>query len=209
MEKTKRCTRCGVEKLRAQFSAHTQAKDGLQAHCKECCAEKARLRRVGKPCITCGSPKEVGVPKGARLCMTCSTTCFVCKAAPRQKQHRLCKACAAAREKVRNARPDRLRKGRITRIASKFQVPRTVAEVLADAKLCGACGKFMQRPGEAHVDHCHGTGKVRGVLCFNCNAALGHVGDCPNRLRLLIAYLTVTETASAPIAIPAPDHLKE
>lgn len=55
--------------------------------------------------------------------------------------------------------------------------------------VCEACGKKGERVGEMHVDHCHDTGAVRGVLCFNCNAALGHVNDSIERLQSLIRYL--------------------
>lgn len=50
---------------------------------------------------------------------------------------------------------------------------------------CKACGA---KDG-LHVDHDHSTGKVRGVLCFNCNAILGHARDNVQVLRNLIAYL--------------------
>ncbi|WP_427925502.1 endonuclease domain-containing protein [Streptomyces sp. cg40] len=40
-----------------------------------------------------------------------------------------------------------------------------------------------------HVDHCHETGRVRCVLCFNCNSAIGKLGDDPDAVRRAAAYL--------------------
>lgn len=41
----------------------------------------------------------------------------------------------------------------------------------------------------ARVDHCHTSNKIRGLLCNNCNLALGGVRDNPATLRRLMAYL--------------------
>ena len=40
-----------------------------------------------------------------------------------------------------------------------------------------------------HTDHCHATGKVRGVLCRRCNLALGFLDDSVESMRRAIAYL--------------------
>ena len=41
----------------------------------------------------------------------------------------------------------------------------------------------------AHLDHCHETGKVRGVLCQRCNMGLGMFGDNISKLAGMIEYL--------------------
>lgn len=42
---------------------------------------------------------------------------------------------------------------------------------------------------ELCVDHCHNTGKVRGLLCENCNTGIGKLNDDPALLRKAINYL--------------------
>lgn len=43
--------------------------------------------------------------------------------------------------------------------------------------------------GSWHVDHCHETNKVRGLLCHHCNLMLGNARDEPGRLRAAAEYL--------------------
>ena len=45
------------------------------------------------------------------------------------------------------------------------------------------------RHGTFHVDHCHDTGKVRGVLCHSCNVTLGRVGDSIDGVMRYLNYL--------------------
>lgn len=39
------------------------------------------------------------------------------------------------------------------------------------------------------VDHCHKTGKIRGLLCHSCNVVLGLLKEDINRIKNIINYL--------------------
>ena len=56
----------------------------------------------------------------------------------------------------------------------------------------GACAICRKEPRRRLlcIDHCHKTGKVRGLLCTPCNAALGAFADDPKRTQAATDYLT-------------------
>lgn len=65
------------------------------------------------------------------------------------------------------------------------------AMLVSQGGKCACCGTDTpnNKRGVWTVDHDHKTKKVRGILCHNCNLALGHARDSRDVLRSLIAYL--------------------
>lgn len=55
--------------------------------------------------------------------------------------------------------------------------------------LCAICRQPDSRGYLLAVDHSHGTGALRGLLCGRCNLTLGQVKDDINLLSAMIAYL--------------------
>lgn len=56
--------------------------------------------------------------------------------------------------------------------------------------LCAICKTATPAgKGTWHVDHCHASGNVRGLLCHHCNVGLGHFKDTPETLRQAAEYL--------------------
>ncbi len=58
----------------------------------------------------------------------------------------------------------------------------------------GACAicREVQTTKRLAVDHCHATGRIRGLLCSGCNCALGLAKDRPGVLRAAAEYLERT-----------------
>ena len=55
---------------------------------------------------------------------------------------------------------------------------------------CAICFKPLEILNRrANIDHCHQTGKVRGILCTGCNTGLGHLGDNIEGLERAVYYL--------------------
>lgn len=59
---------------------------------------------------------------------------------------------------------------------------------------CAICGNppdpnGVRAASRLHVDHCHETGRVRGLLCSRCNQGLGYFRDDENLLLAAVRYL--------------------
>lgn len=69
-------------------------------------------------------------------------------------------------------------------------IPLVIATVLKDPRLCPVClRKYHKR---LSIDHCHRTGRFRGLICSDCNGGIGLLGDSASNLKRAVAYLTLT-----------------
>jgi hypothetical protein len=63
----------------------------------------------------------------------------------------------------------------------------------SQGRCCAVC-KTKESGGRGwNIDHDHATKQVRGILCQNCNLALGHAKDSVEILQALFEYLKRTE----------------
>lgn len=57
---------------------------------------------------------------------------------------------------------------------------------------CAICGSTTSQSNKRpafHVDHCHKTGKIRGLLCVLCNQGLGNFRDNAENLQKAAKYI--------------------
>jgi len=124
------------------------------------------------------SSKEL--KSGKRTCKRCNKTqdftSFWKSTASRNGREALCANC-------KNEKRER----------NLYGISRRELLELQDSCICGATTSTNGLP--LHIDHDHTTGKVRGLLCSNCNHALGKVKDDINILAGLIIYLLKTESS--------------
>ena len=72
---------------------------------------------------------------------------------------------------------------RIYRLKKHYELNITEFDnlLLAQDNKCLICGQplYLQNPHSVHIDHSHKTGVIRGILCSNCNRAIGFLKDNP------------------------------
>jgi hypothetical protein len=100
-----------------------------------------------------------------------------------------CKTCISEKRKKEYCSE----KTRSHNLKSKYKINLEIYEemLIAQNYRCAICN--TTDPGDYHqnfcVDHDHNTGKIRGLLCHNCNSALGNFHDNISTLTNAILYL--------------------
>lgn len=78
------------------------------------------------------------------------------------------------------------------KLKSRYGITEDDYNALAKAQgyRCAICQVQPDENQYLHVDHCHKSTKVRGLLCRSCNTSLGGFKDDPALLHSAIEYLT-------------------
>ncbi|KKN73523.1 hypothetical protein LCGC14_0399650 [marine sediment metagenome] len=163
----KKCTKCGRKKALIAFSKRSTAKDGKQGTCQECQNKQSRARYKAHP--------EKQRAHNARYYQVHRNAILVY-----HKVHYW-----QNRAYYRNHQ-----------LKAKYGITVTEFDTMRRRQkdCCALCKQPMTfgdkvRPLQAVVDHCHKTGRIRGLIHARCNTLLARAEDSIVRLKQAIRYL--------------------
>ena len=132
-----------------------------------------------------------------RVCRSCSIekpiTEFSIDKRWRQTYKLDCKICTNQKKRLRYNPENRREEG----LKNLYGLTKNQLDFMHEQQegVCAICDTPLSlisgktKKGKAHVDHCHKTGKVRGLLCTKCNTLLGMADDNIATLKKAISYL--------------------
>lgn len=169
----KRCTVCRENKPLSDFYVHRGVP---RSPCKEC--KRASVRARNERNRTRADLDEVRAEVKTKRCPRCektkpTKTAFCRNSSSPDGWAGYCKACHKA-----------------YRYRARYGLSRSDMTIMHEAQE-GRC-RICEEPKELCVDHDHETGAVRGLLCHQCNRALGGFRDSIEILRSAILYLETT-----------------
>jgi len=169
----KRCRICGELKPLTDFYAAVGCADGRRGECRTCFQAQALARAEAKPEL-----RQIARERARK---------WLEDNPDRKRSYN--RAYAEAGKKGPADRKSHLKR--------KFGITledydRMLVEQGGGCAICG------DPPGVTalHVDHCHDSGRVRGLLCFRCNSALGNLREDPRIVAAALAYVTRHREAS-------------
>lgn len=164
---TKRCSCCKSTKPVSEFNKSKPSKDGLAYRCRDCGKAQCRawnLKNIDAERERSRNRMRIYGPK-----QRAANKLWALQNPERARYH--------SRKKL---------------LGKKYGMTIEEHDALFASQgfACGACGSDSPNSKKGwSTDHCHETGKVRGILCHHCNVGLGHAKDDVGALRAWIAYL--------------------
>jgi Recombination endonuclease VII len=164
MEGMKRCRICNESKPLSDFYRAAGTRDGYRGECKACNLAQQHERYLADPARAKARVKQWQQENADRV-----NTYW----------------------RKRRQEPEVKRREREAYLKRKFGISLDEYDAML-AEQGGVCAVCFREPTPGislHVDHDHETGRIRGLLCFRCNNALGDLEDDPALLRSAARYL--------------------
>lgn len=156
---TKKCPNCQKHLDESQY--YRRADGTLRSWCKICNRKFAKEYYARNPGLVGKKAKEWRLANADRIKSY--------RAANRQKHYR----------------QELVRKYKVSVGWFDSQMERQKGKCLG----CGIALSWSTKQTTPHVDHCHKSSIVRGILCNRCNSVIGLCGDSPSLLTALAEYL--------------------
>jgi len=147
--------------------------------------------------------KEVPT-KSRKYCDDCKLKPQICECGTEftSKNHKFCKLCRNSKGNIGNCEVcDKTRHiyyntglcNTCYRFTHKYNINKDQLKEFRKIDKCQLCGIDISHnigngKGTAVIDHCHKTGKVRGILCLNCNLIEGFIRDEDHLKSIYINY---------------------
>lgn len=176
------CEKCYTFKSLLRFALSPQSPDGYVHTCNLCRYGKEKYttrQRLERKCMRC---KEIKLRENFQTSEEgfLGSICSSCQGTKLKIDHRINRKSTYKKEQ-------RFKKYGLTEESYNQMLEQQINK-------CGICEKELVRTSELHknpinIDHCHETGKVRGLLCNTCNTGLGGFKDSVDNLMNAIQYL--------------------
>jgi len=176
---TKTCTNCAREKDIESFSERSENPQLRQSWCKEC------VRKSSDAWAKNNKPRRAEKQRERRKKNPAHHNALALAG-----YYRNPKQWNARRKRHRKNNPKSEKSARLNR-AYGITLRQYEELLIKQGGGCAICKTITMRGHgkHFHVDHCHNTGRVRGLLCGPCNSALGFMKDSRELLLRAAEYL--------------------
>lgn len=171
------CTKCKIEKDNQEFGKRTKSKDGLASWCKLCSKIQLDTWKAANPGKALESQKKFYANNPGKY-----------KEKQKEYVQKNKEAVALRKKRYREVNFVKVKNLKLQRYGVSVDEYYAMCTERHDkCDICGISRNLLTR--DLAVDHCHTTGKVRGLLCSSCNLGLGKFGDTPDLLEKAAQYL--------------------
>lgn len=172
------CSKCRNLKPKSEFHSRHNRPKQLQSWCKECVRKLNREKYARNP-----GPQK----KAHKALYERDKKKIYARHRKWNKDNpeRVRELCRNSRKKAKRERPNVIQDSYLRRTYG-ISLVQFDELVLAQGGCCAVC----DCPAKLCVDHDHKTNKVRGLLCGNCNRAIGLLKDSPSRAQKVAWYLS-------------------